>query len=89
MIAATVTSITAGQNLNNNSVATLVYKVINIDSSWLKMLDSSAFETLLRDKHLTPNHPTYLYCSADKAQQLTTALQEQGYSLTNNYQSAA
>lgn len=52
---------------------------VNIDASWLKMLDNSAFQTLLRDKHLKSNLPTYLYCSADKAQQLTTALQAQGY----------
>lgn len=52
---------------------------VNIDASWLKTLDTSAFKTLLRDKHLQSTLPTYLYCSADKAQQLSTALQAQGY----------
>ncbi|OBU15232.1 thiosulfate sulfurtransferase [Photobacterium aquimaris] len=52
---------------------------VNIDANWLKTLDTAAFQTLLRDKHLKSDLPTYLYCSADKAQQLTTALQSQGY----------
>ena len=61
---------------------------VNIDASWLKTLDTSAFQTLLHEKHLKPNLPTYLYCSADKAQQLTSALQDQGYqSLTTIDQS--
>ena len=61
---------------------------VNIDASWLKTLDTSAFQTLLHEKHLKPNLPTYLYCSADKAQQLTLALQDQGYqSLTTIDQS--
>ena len=61
---------------------------VNIDASWLKTLDTSAFQTLLHKKNLKPNLPTYLYCSTDKAQQLTSALQDQGYqSLTTIDQS--
>ena len=61
---------------------------VNIDASWLKTLDRSAFQTQLHEKNLKPNLPTYLYCSADKAQQLTSALQDQGYqSLTTIDQS--
>ena len=52
---------------------------VNIDANWLNTLDTSAFKTLLSDKHLKANVATYLYCSADKAQRLTTALQDQGY----------
>ncbi|SKC32817.1 Thiosulfate sulfurtransferase YnjE precursor [Photobacterium piscicola] len=52
---------------------------VNIDASWLKTLDTSALQALLHEKHLKSTLPTYLYCATDKAQQLTTALQAQGY----------
>lgn len=56
-----------------------IANAVNIDASWLPLLDDGQFKALLKQDDLVATKPTYLYCELAGTQVLAHELNKQGF----------